>query len=682
MDLKKNAPKKFESIKQMSRAEAEKEISALRDAIDYHDYRYYVKNQPVISDAAYDRLFRRLQELEGAFTHLQSPNSPTRRVGAPPLDKLKKVRHSKVMLSLDAALEAAEIEDFDRFVRRNTGSKKIEYAVEPKFDGLSVEIVYENGRFSYGATRGDGQTGEDVSENLKTIRTIPLRLQGDGEVPALISLRGEVYMPKSDFQKLNKRRIETGQNPFANPRNAAAGIVRQLDPKNVADKPLTIVFYETLTVEGYEFKSHWDMLKQFPEWGLKTDRHNKKVSTIDAIEDYHRRMCEQRDELEYEADGIVMKLNDFGLREKLGTRQRTPRWAMAWKFPPKAEVTTLEDIVVQVGRTGMLTPVALLQPVDVGGVTVSRATLHNEGEVHQKDVRLGDKVRIARAGDVIPEVVERIPEPGKKRKKPFSMPDKCPACGAKVFQEGAYYFCPASLSCPAQLIGRIIHYASREAMNIENLGDETVKALVNRNMVRDMADLYHLTPEDIMQLEGFAEKSAQKLHRAIQDSKRPQLDRFIYALGIRHVGRHIATVLARHFGTLEKLRDAGEEQLREVEEIGPEIASSIHRFFKQETNRKVLKRLLDAGIKLKKVPGVTGPAPLKGKTFVFTGEMENFTRQQAEDAVESLGGRASSSVSGNTDYLVVGESPGSKLDEAKKHDVKIIDEKEFRKLVE
>ncbi len=684
MDFKHNPTTDFHDIEKFSKKEAEKQVKALREGIEYHNYLYYVKNQPEISDSTYDKLFKRLQELEEAFPELQSDTSPTQKIGAPPLDKLKKVRHTVPMLSLNAALKREEALDFDDFVRRRTGKEQVTYVVEPKFDGLSVEIVYEKGLFKYGATRGDGQTGEDLSENIKTIGAVPLRLQkgNSRKIPSFLAVRGEIFMPKKAFQELNKKRIELGENPFANPRNAAAGTMRQLDSKKVADKPLDIYFYEILNIEGDEFSSHWEVVQQLPEWGLKTDQDNRQCKSFKEVEEYREELRQRRDELEYEIDGIVIKVNDYSLREQLGTRQRSPRWALAWKFPPKKEVTVLEDIVVQVGRTGMLTPVALLQPAEVGGVTVSRATLHNEEEVHSKDVRPGDKVRIARAGDVIPEVVERIKEKGKKRGKKFSMPDKCPVCGSEVFKEKAYYFCSAGLTCTAQLIGHIMHYASRDAMNIEGLGEKIVRKLVEKEMVKDVADLYHLTVEGLKKLEGFAQKSAEKLYQAIQEEKQVRLDRFLYALGIRHVGQHVARVLAGEFNTLDNLQKADENELQEVREAGPQIARSVHHFFKQKQNQEVLKRLEKAGVRAVPMETKEKPIPLEGKKFVFTGSLEEFTRDEAKRAVEDLGGRATSRVSSETDYLVLGKEPGSKLDEAKKQKVKIIDEKEFKELLQ
>ncbi|MFW6102043.1 MAG: NAD-dependent DNA ligase LigA [Chloroflexota bacterium] len=681
MDFKKNPRTDFKIIDKISKGEAKEEIEALREGIEYHNYLYYVKNKPEISDATYDKLFKRLQELEEAFPEFESPDSPTQRVGTEPVSKLKKVGHAAPMLSLNAALEEKEVADFVDFVQRNAEDEQATFILEPKFDGASVEVVYENGKYKYGSTRGDGETGEDISENLKTIPSIPLHLQKGNGIPSSLALRGEVFMLKKGFHELNKERVEKGEEPFANPRNATAGLLRQLDSRMVAGRPLDVRFYDVLAIAGQELSSHWEMLEQFSRWGLKTDPHNERCSSLAEIKEKYQELLDNRDELEYEIDGLVIKLNDLALRDKLGTRQRSPRWAMAWKFPPKQEISRIEDIVVQVGRTGKLTPVALLQPVDVGGVTISRATLHNEDEVHRKDIRVGDKVRVARAGDVIPEVVERVEEPEGKREKEFTMPRKCPACGSEVTREGAYHFCPAGLSCPPQLIGRVVHYASREALNIEGLSEKTAKQLVDRGLVSDIADLYKLSADDILKLEGFAQKSATQLHDAIRATRKPRLDRFLYALGIRHVGEHMAQVLARNFRTLDALQQANRDQLQEIPEVGPEVAASVEEFFQEEENKKVLNRLFDAGMKVEAMPERKGKLPLDGKTFVFTGSLEKYTRSEAEKTVESLGGRPASSVSSNTDIVVAGKEPGSKLDEAKKEGVKIIDEAEFEKLI-
>ncbi len=681
LNFNENPKTQFTDVKMIAKKQAREEIAALRDGIEYHNYLYYVKNQPQISDSVYDKLFSRLRELEEAFPDLQSATSPTRRVGAEPVDKLKKVKHAGLMLSLNAALAEKEVGEFDDFVRRNIKeNNNITYVLEPKFDGFSVEVVYEKGIFKYGATRGDGETGEDISENLKTIGAVPLRLRKNGSLLSLLSVRGEVFLKKDGFHRLNKERIQQGEDPFANPRNAAAGMMRQLDPKKVAGKPFDIFFYDILRIEEYGFSSHWQMLQQFVEWGLKTNTLIKKTHSFGQIKKYHRKLSEERERLDYDIDGIVIKVDSLELRDSLGVRQRSPRWAFAWKFQPKEEITTLEEIVVQVGRTGILTPVALLEPVDVGGVTVSRATLHNEQEVHKKDLRSGDRVRVVRAGDVIPEVVERLDERGKKRTKKFAMPRECPCCAAKTVKEGAYTICPAGLSCPAQLVGHLIHYASRDALNIVGLGGKTVNQLVGKGMVKTIADLYILSVDDLLQLEGVAEKSANKLYEAIHANKKPRLDRFLYALGIHHVGQGVSRVLARKYRSLNALRMADKNELEAISEVGPEIAESVNNFFKVEENKKVLDQLSKSGVEVEAMPA-RNELPLRGKTFVFTGSLNSYTRSEVKARVESLGGRATSSVSGETDYLVAGENPGSKFDEAQKLKVKIIDEKEFRKLI-
>jgi len=679
MDFTKNPSTDFKDIEKMSKDEIQEEIRALREGIEHHDYLYYVKNQPEISDATYDKLFRRLQDLEQAFPEFQSDGSPTRRVGAEPVSEMRKVRHTAPMLSLNAVYDENEVRNFVDFVRRSVAGEDYILVMEPKFDGVSVEVVYEYGAFQRGATRGDGETGEDVSENMKTVRAMPLRLR-DG-APRLLAVRGEVFMVQEGFHQLNKRRVERGEEPFSNPRNATAGLLRQLDSRAVVGWPLDIRFYDILTIEGANVSSHLEALEQFQRWGLKTDPHNSSCSSLEEIKRGYQKLMDQREDLEYEIDGLVIKLDSYQQRSRLGTRQRSPRWALAWKFPPKKEVTVVADIIVQVGRTGMLTPVALLQPVEVGGVTISRATLHNEDEVRRKDIRVGDKVRVARAGDVIPEVVERVEERGRKRGQPFSMPGKCPVCGTKVAREGAYYFCPAGLSCSAQLLGGIVHYASREALNIEGLREKTAAQLVEKGLIKDLADLYRLSVDDLLDLEGFAQKSAAQFHKAIQSSRKTRLDRFIYALGIRHVGQHMAQVLARSFRTLDALRNAGRDRLEQIPEAGPETAASVREFFDQEENQRVLDRLLDAGVEIEEMPQRRGELPFEDKTFVFTGELEKHTRSEAKQLVESLGGHAASSISSQTDFVVVGRNPGSKLDEARRHGVKTLDEEAFDQLI-
>ncbi|MGM0490999.1 MAG: NAD-dependent DNA ligase LigA [Planctomycetota bacterium] len=680
-DFKKNPDTRFRRIERLTKEQAEREAAALREGIEYHDHRYYVENNPEISDATYDKLFRRLQELEEAFPDLRVANSPTQRVGAEPLEELARVEHAAPMLSLQAVFEENELKSFLDTIRRHARDNEPQLVVEPKFDGVSVEVIYEHGQYARGATRGDGRTGEDITVNLRTVRSLPLRLRADQSPPTKVAIRGEVMLPKQAFQALNRARVEEGRAPFANPRNAVAGTVRRLDPREVAKLPLDLVFYDILWLEGEPINSHWEERKQLARWGLKTDQVSRRCGSLEAVRAFHERMARRRDEFAHELDGIVIKADDRNLWARLGTRHRSPRWALAWKFAPRQEVTRLHEIVVQVGMTGMLTPVGLLEPVDVGGVTVSRATLHNEDEVHRKDIRKGDKVRVVRAGDVIPEVIERVKEPGRRRAAMFAMPAACPVCGHEVVREGAYYFCPAGFTCPPQLVGHLKHFASQEAMDIEGLGEETAQELVDRGMIRDLADLYELRTDDLLKLETFAEKKARNLHKAIQGSKRPRLDRFLYALGIRHVGRRMAQVLATHFGSLQKIRQADRERLQRIPEVGPEIANSVSEFFGHPATKKELEHFDQVGMHVQDMPTAAAARPLAGNTFVLTGSLQDFTRDQATERIETLGGRVTSSVSSETDYLVVGENPGGKLQQARRHGVQILDEEQFKKLL-
>lgn len=666
----------FKRIDALKKDEATEEVRTLREEINYHDYLYYVKNAPAISDAAYDKLFQRLEQLETAFPELKTPDSPTVRIGGETVSQLKKVKHQSALLSLQAMLNEGDVKSFLDTVRSKAGKDTIRYCLEPKFDGLSVEVVFENGQFKYGATRGDGMVGEDISHNLKTIRALPLKLRQKNATPKSLSVRGEVFIPKKGFIALNKQRVELGEQAFANPRNAAAGLMRQYESHQIAEQALDIFFYDILALDTDLPATHEQVLQKLSEWGLKTSPLNETVSSHQQIKNYHHSLEQQRDELDYEIDGIVIKVNDNALREKLGTRERNPRWALAWKFKPREEITSVEDIVVNVGRTGILTPVALLQPVDVGGITVSRATLHNEAEVHRKDIRVGDNVRIIRAGDVIPEVAERVKSADKKRGKVFKMPPHCPACGAPVIHEGAYYLCSAGLSCPAQLAGHIQHFADREAMNIDHLGEKTAEQLVKKNLVRDLSDLYKLQVDDIASLEGFATRSAQQLYESIQHAKNPRLDRFLYALGIQHVGQRMARELAEAFHSLDALAKADKQSIEKISGIGAEIAESTANFFADPTNRSVLKRMRERGLKISPIQP-HGKQPLKDKTFVFTGTLEAFTREEAKEKVQALGGKSSSNVSSETDYVVVGKNPGSKLEKAKDSKIKRISEKEF-----
>ena len=665
----------------MNRKEAEKRIKKLRDEINRHDYLYYVENRPVISDTAYDKLRRELQKLEEAFPDLKTLDSPTQRIGAPPRNELPNVRHLRSMLSLESAMNPDEAREFDGRMKRGLDRKEITYTVEPKFDGLSIELVYEAGLLVRGATRGDGTTGEDVTPNIRTVHAIPLRLRGD-RPPDLLAIRGEVLMPVKEFQQLNRWITERGMAAFANPRNAAAGSIRQLDSRITAQRPLTLFAYEIMMIEGFTPPTtHMEELELLTSWGFRVDPRKKFCTNIEEAITFFEKLSAKRDNLPFEIDGVVIQIDSKADREVLGIRTRSPRWAVALKFEPRREVTAVEDIVVQVGRTGKLTPVALLRPVDVSGVTVSRATLHNAGEVAKKDIRIGDTVRIERAGDVIPAVVERIDTKGKRRKKVFRMPRTCPVCNAPVIEEGAYHFCSGGVSCPAQLKRGIAHFASKGALDIDGFGWKRVEAMVDRGILTSIADLFRLDKGTLLTLEGFADKSAENLLAAIESSKRIPLARFLCALGIRNVGEHVARILAEHYGSLDAVMKADEDDLVTIHEVGPEVARSVSGFFAEKRNRQVIKDLLKLGVEVILPARKKGPLPLAGKTFVFTGALEDFTREEAQRLVESLGGRASSSVSRKTDYVVAGTDPGSKYDKARQLGVKTISEKEFKKLV-
>jgi len=667
----------------MNRRDAQTRIDALRTALRRHDYLYYVKDRPEISDTEYDRLFRELSDLEAAYPDLVTPDSPTQRVGAPPLDELKKVPHERPMLSLDSILDREDVLAFDKRMQKELGESRVDYTVEPKFDGLSVELVYERGTFVRGSTRGDGATGEDVTINLRTLRSLPLQLQADARSPDRLVVRGEVYMQLDEFQALNRRITERGGEAFANPRNAAAGSLRQLDSKITAERPLVVTCYEIMGQSGQLPPTHWDEMDALIRWGLPVPTRRRQCPTIDEVIAVHRETEAIRDELPYEIDGLVVKVNRRDWQERLGEKSRSPRWAIAYKFTPRKEITVVQDIVVSVGRTGTLTPLALLKPVEVGGVTISRATLHNADEVARKDIRVGDTVKVERAGDVIPAIAERIDVPGHARAKPFQMPDRCPVCESAVAREGVHYYCTGQTVCLAQLKGAIEHYASKNALNIEGLGKKTVAQLVECGLVKDLADLYMLRKEHLLALEGFADRSASLLLEAIERSKSVTLERFLMGLGIRQVGQHIARVLAERFRTLDAVVATGRDALERVHEIGPEIAASLESFFKEDRNRQVIERLRTLGLSIKDVPKISQDArPFAGKTFVFTGGLERFGRDEAKRRVEQLGGRAAASVSKQTDFVVAGADAGSKLNQAKKLGVKILTEAEFAELIE
>ncbi len=653
-------------------------VEELRRQIHYHNYRYYVLDDPVISDAEYDALLRELKDLEARYPEIVTPDSPTQRVGAPPLDAFQPAEHAVPMLSLENAMDAEGLREFDARIHRFLGTEDpIVYACEPKFDGLAVELVYEEGRLVQGSTRGDGLVGEDVTVNLKTIRSIPLVLLGDA-VPRLVDVRGEVVMPVEAFRRLNREQEEEGLPPFANPRNAAAGSVRQLDSSITARRPLEFFAYGVGRLEGITVGSHWELMERLGTWGFMVTEHRRRVTGIEPAVAYCLETEARRDDFPYEIDGCVVKVDSLELQERLGTKARAPRWAIAYKFPPRQATTRILDIIPSVGRTGAITPVAVLEPVEVGGVTVSRATLHNPDEIERKGILIGDWVVVQRAGDVIPEVVRPIPERRTGHERPFVMPDRCPVCGARVERpEGEVIPRCTGLNCPAQIKGRIRHFASRRAMDIDGLGTKLVDQLVDRGLVRDVADLFRLRKEDLVSLDRMAEKSAGNLVAAIERAKRPDLARFVYALGIRHVGEATAKALAEHFGTLEALMDASEEDLLQVPDVGPEVARSVRAFFSEPRNRESIRKMIEAGLEIRESRVAEGPRPLQGKTFVFTGALSSMTRNEAKARVEALGAKVSSSVSRRTDFVVVGADPGSKADRARELGVPMLTEEEF-----
>jgi len=670
----------------MNRTQARERIAALSAEIREHDHRYYVLDRPSIADAAYDKLMRELQELEAAHPDLRAPDSPTQRVAGSLRKGFQKVKHVQPMLSLDSLMNEQEVREFDARVRKGLGLDEglfagdVAYVAEPKFDGLSLELVYEDGVFLRAATRGDGTTGEDVTANVRTIRAVPLRLRDDGPAGAArgtIAIRGEALMPLPEFEALNRRLIAADEEPFASARNSAAGTVRQLDPAITASRKLDLYAYDIMHADEHPMATQWDMLAALRGWGFHVESSVRRCVTLDEAVAFHAELGERRDQLQYEVDGVVLKVDDRAAQQRLGMRSRSPRWAMAFKFPPREEVTQVQAIVVQVGRTGKLTPVAQLRPVDVSGVTVSRATLHNQDELDRKDVRIGDWVRVRRAGDVIPEVVEVLLDQRPRGTSRFELPMKCPVCGAKVEREGAAHRCTNGLACPAQLERHIAHFVSRGAMDITGLGERTVQQLIDKKLVEDLADLYHLTPIDLVSLEGFAEKSIDNLLAAIEASKRPRLDRFLFALGIEHVGDTVARLLAEHFGGIAGLADATEAQLQEIHGIGPEVAASVAHFFGSPRNRKVLDRLAQAGVRPQVDERPKGPRPLEGEIMVFTGGLETMPRPDAQRLAERAGAKIAGGISRKVTLVVAGPGAGSKLEDAQRLGLTVIDEATF-----
>jgi DNA ligase (NAD+) len=661
-----------------------KRIEELRRLINYHNRRYYQLDDPEISDIEYDRLMKELIALEQRFPDMDVSDSPTQRVGAAPLEKFSTLSHLIPMLSLANAFSEQDISDFGERIKRFLGThENITFVVEPKLDGTAVNLIYESGSFAVGATRGDGNKGEDITQNLKTIRTIPLLMKArqNLSIPERIEIRGEVFIEINSFKKLNKDRLEKREHVFANPRNAAAGSLRQLDSKITARRPLDIFCYGIGISTGITFKSHWDVLQSLSGWGFQVNPHITQVSNINECIQYYHHINDIRGELPYEIDGIVIKVNDLHIQERLGAVSRSPRWAIACKFAATQETTVIEDIIVQVGRTGVLTPVAIMKPVWVGGVMVSRATLHNKDEIDKKDIRIGDTVIVQRAGDVIPEVVKVIESKRTGIEKKFVMPQACPECGTEVVRlEGEAAHRCIGIACPAQIKEHIAHFVSRGGMDIEGLGDKLVSQLVDTAMIKDPADLYYLTKEKLLTIDRMAEKSVYNLITAIEKSKSPPLEKFINALGIRHVGQHTSRVLAETFMTVDTLMHATSDALLAIRDIGPEVASSITRFFREPSNIEVIEKFERAGVTPMEQVSLKD-ALLAGKTFVFTGTLTTLTRNEAKGLIKSLGASATESVTKTTDYVVVGESPGSKLENANKSGVTIINEDEFLTLI-
>lgn len=689
-------PTDFEPVEDLSADAAAEQAELLRAAVREHDHRYYVAADPLISDEAYDALFARLRDLEAAFD-LPTEDSPTRRVGGEPLDELDTVEHVAPMLSIDNDTDAAAVREFDQRVREGLADAAgsgdladfdpadLAYVCEPKFDGLSIEVIYEDGEYVRAATRGDGREGDDVTEQVRTIRSVPGRLRGDDH-PDRLAVRGEVYMPRDAFEAYNEGLIERGEEPFANPRNAAAGTLRQLDPAVVAERPLDVFFFDVLAWEAGEDgpdrpARHREALDAFASFGLRRNDRVEVVHDVEAAIDYRDEILAARDDLNYAVDGVVIKVDALAHREALGSTSRAPRWAFAHKFPPRTATTTVEGVTVQVGRTGRLTPVAELDPVDVGGVTVSRATLHNPAEIEALGVNVGDRVRIYRAGDVIPYVPEVVE---KRSEGTYEFPDACPVCGAEIERDGPLAFCTGGLGCSAQLERAVEHWARRDALDVEGLGPERVEQLREAGLVESLPDLYDLTADELADLEGWGETSAENLLRELNATRSPPLDDFLAGLGIPDVGATTARALAAHFGTLDALLDADEDALREVDDVGPEVAASIRTFLDTEENRAAIEGLRERGVDPEPFETDAGDGAadaLDGLTFVFTGSL-SVPRSEAQAHVEARGANATSSVSGNTDYLVAGESPGqSKRDDAAAEDVPVVDEDGFADLL-
>ena len=657
----------------------EKRIAELRGILQDHNYRYYVMDDPTISDGEYDTILRDLQSLERENPNLVTSDSPTQRVGSHPVSKFGTIKHRIPMLSLANAMNEAELVAFDERMQKGLDQESVTYMAEPKLDGLGVELVYENGTFIHGSTRGDGFTGEDITHNLKTIRGIPLSLRtNDLPAPPLLEIRGEVFIRKNDFKDLNEKQELNEKSAFANPRNAAAGSLRQLDPTITAERPLSIYCYEAGMINGVEFIDHASFLDSLKKWGLPVNPFIQIVTGSKGLTQFHQKLEDQRNDLAYEIDGTVFKVNNYNKREDLGTRSRSPRWAIAGKFKAQQATTVIHDIDIQVGRTGALTPVAKLEPVYIAGVTVTNATLHNQDEIVRKDIRIGDTVLIERAGDVIPKVVKVIKEKRPNWTKPFQIPNACPVCQHETHRsEGEVILRCGNISCPRQIKGRIQHFASKLALDIDGLGEKIVDQLVNEDLIQSIDDLFILKQDTLEKLDRLGEKSAENLVDAISNSKDTTFARFIYALGIRNVGEHIAKVLEKQYsGNLTEFQDTTVEELEAIDEIGPIVAETVIQFWSDDSNKIMVQNCLDYGVRFADVE-VNLHQPFAGQTFVFTGSLQQLTRKEAKDILENLGGKASGSVSEKTDFVIVGSGAGSKLKKAGDLGISILTEEEF-----
>ena len=663
-------------------AKIKQRIEELRALINYHNYRYYVLDSPEISDAEYDELMRELRRLEAEHPEFITPDSPTQRVGAAPVEAFGVVEHPQPLLSLANAFSNEELEAWQRRASNLLGGRHFDFVCELKIDGLAVALTYENGLFTTGATRGDGYRGENVTQNLRTIRSIPLSVPK--EAPPRFEVRGEVYLPEAGFKKLNEERAKEGLPLFANPRNAAAGSVRQLDPRITAKRPLDIYIYALGWAEGKTTPdSHWETLNYLKTFGFKVNPNIALCRSLNEVEDYYQTWVKRREELPYDTDGIVVKINPIPFQQELGFVGHEPRWAIAYKFPAIEGITRLIDIGINVGRTGSLNPFAILEPVPVGGVTIRQAALHNEEDIHRKDIRIGDRVIVQRAGGVIPEIVGRDPHYSRNGKeKPFQMPSQCPVCGAEVIKPPgeAMHRCP-NAACPAQALERIQHFVTRGAMDIEGVGERLSEILFTAGLIKDASDLYYLTRDQLLTLERMADKSVSNILNSIERSKDRPLSRVIFALGILHIGEETAELLAEHFPSIDTLAKASQEELLSIPSIGPKIANSILSFFRQEQNRSIIENLRKAGVKLTAEVKKPVELPLAGLEFVITGRLENFTRQEAEAKIKAFGGKASSDVTRKTNYLVAGADPGSKLARARELGTKTLDEAQFQQLI-